>query len=87
MDFLKIKLSGGSQLSLFFLDNDDEAFAWRTTNYTYFREVAFTAKDFLPISDSSMSSERAFFAAGRLVTPFRTSFSHDSVQAHVCLSS
>jgi hypothetical protein len=56
-----------------FLDDDDDAFAWWVTNYTHFRRAALAAKDFLPIPRDSVPFERAFSAAGRLVTLFRIS--------------
>ncbi len=49
--------------------------------------IALAVRDFLAIPSGSVSSERAFSTAGRLVTPLCTSLSHDSIQAHVCLSS
>jgi hypothetical protein len=69
------------------LNDDDSVFAWWATNHTHFRRIALAAKDFLAIPGGSVPSERASSTAGRLVTPFCTSLSHDSIQAHVCLSS
>lgn len=68
-----------------FVDDDDNAFAWWATNYTHFKSIAFAAKDFLPISGCSVTTERAFSAAGSLITPFCTSLPHESIKAHVCL--
>ncbi len=69
-----------------FLDDHNDVFRWWATNYTHFRRIALAAKDLRAVPGGSVPSERAFSAAGRLVTPFRTSLYHDSIQAHVCLS-
>ncbi len=73
--------------STIFLGEDDDVFSWWAKNCNHFRRISLAAKDFLATPSGSVPSERAFSAAGRLVTSFCTSLSHDSIQAHVCLSS
>jgi hypothetical protein len=70
-----------------FLGENDDVFNWWLTKCTHFRRISLAAKESLAIPSGSVPSERAFSAAGRLVTPFRTSLSHDSIQAQICLSS
>jgi hypothetical protein len=54
--------------------------------YRYFRRVVLTEKAFLAILHGSIFFDRASSAAGRLVTPFRTSLSHYFTEAHLSLS-
>ncbi len=84
---LEEEVAGWFSTPTVFLNNDDDVFSWWTANATHFRRIALAAKDLLAISGDSVPSERAFSAAGRLVIPFRTSLSHDTIKAHVCLSS